>query len=136
MKRKKAATVTMNFADLLREISVNDIVYVPKSKVSSSAATPPKGLKYCIIRTFSAGCFAGYLKSRNGKEGIVLNARRLWHWEGAATLSQLAVDGTVKPRECKFPMEVPEIELTEIIEVIPATEKARLSIAGVEVWKE
>lgn len=30
------------------------------------------------------------------------NVRRIWYWEGANTLSQLAVDGTQLPDKCKF----------------------------------
>lgn len=96
--------------------------------------TNVKGLKYCIVRTYSAGVFAGYLKSRKGKEGIVLNARRIWYWSGSASLSQLAVDGTSDPSNCKFPVEVAEVTLTEIIEVIPCTKKAQESIKNVPIW--
>lgn len=58
-----------------------------------------KKRKYVIVRTYSAGVFAGNLKSRNGKEVVLTNARRLWYWAGAASLSQLAVNGTSKPME-------------------------------------
>jgi len=94
------------------------------------------GLEYVIIRTYSAGVFAGYLEKREGQEAHVLQARRLWYWDGAASLSQLAVDGVSKPENCKFPVEVPRIVLTEAIEIIPCTEKARLSIKEVEIWKK
>jgi len=89
---------------------------------------------YVIVRTYSAGVFAGNLVSRNGKEGVLRNARRIWYWVGAASLSQLAVDGTSKPDECKFPCEVEKIILTEIIEILSVTEKAKASIAAVPVW--
>ena len=92
------------------------------------------GLPYCIVRSFSAGVFAGYVKERNGKEAVVLKARRLWYWEGAASLSELAMHGVSKPEKCKFPCEVESVELTEVIEVIPATVKARESIEGVAIW--
>lgn len=91
---------------------------------------------YVIVRTYSAGVFAGNLKSREGKEVILNNARRVWYWTGAASLSQLAVDGTSDPNNCKFPCEVPEIILTEAIEVIPCTEKAAKSIKEVPVWRK
>lgn len=90
--------------------------------------------KYCIVRTYSAGVFAGILSSLEGKVGVIKNARRLWYWEGAASLSDLAVNGVSKPENCKFPIEVDEIILTEIIEVIPATNKAKKSIDAVKVW--
>jgi hypothetical protein len=92
------------------------------------------GLKYVIVRTQSAGVFAGYLKSRNGKEVELINARRIWYWEGASSLSQLAQEGTSKPSECKFPCEVDAVLLTEVIEVLSVTEKAKKSIQEVQVW--
>jgi len=90
--------------------------------------------QYCIVRTYSAGVFAGILESIEGKVAVVLNARRIWYWEGAASLSQLAMQGTSKPEECRFPCEVERVLLTEVIEVIPCTEQARQSIAEVPVW--
>ena len=91
---------------------------------------------YVIVRTYSAGVFAGNLKSRNWKEVELENARRFWYWEGAASLSQMAMEGTSNPGGCKFPCEVKSITLTEAIEVIPCTEVAEKSIKGVPVWKE
>ena len=116
-------------------MTVNGIEYVRADSVAKSVpATPVDGMPYVIVRTCSAGVFAGYLECRDGKEGAVVRARRLWRWAGAASLSQLAEDGTKDPGGCKFPCEVSRIELTEIIEVLRCTEKARASIAGVPVW--
>ena len=91
--------------------------------------------KTCIVRTYSAGVFLGTVKQRNGKEVLLENARRLWFWSGAASLSQLALDGTSDAKKCKFPAPVAEVLLTEAIEIIPATEDAIASIAAVPVWK-
>lgn len=92
-------------------------------------------LPYCIVRTYSAGVFAGYLQSRCGKEATLRCARRLWYWAGAATLSQLAMEGTKKPLECKFPCPVDTVILTEVIEIISTTEAAKSSIEDVRVWE-
>ena len=91
--------------------------------------------KYCIIRCDRAGVFAGIVKERNGREVTLTDARRLWYWSGAASLSQLAVEGTKSPHNCKFTMVMPEIVLLEAIEVIPCTPKAEASIREVKVWK-
>jgi hypothetical protein len=93
-------------------------------------------LKYVIVRTYSAGVFAGELESRNGQEVVLRNARRLWYWAGAASLSQLAMEGTKIPESCKFPQEVDRVELLQAIEILDVTKAARINIAGVEVWKE
>ncbi len=119
------------------EIEVNGKKYVLKDSVRTPAveAKRLKGLPYVIVRTYSAGVFAGYLKEQKGKEATILQARRLWYWDGAASLSQLAMEGVKKPENCKFPCEVAEIRVTEAIEVLNVTEKARLNIAAVNVWE-
>jgi hypothetical protein len=91
--------------------------------------------KYVIVRTYSAGVFAGNLESRKGKEVALTNARRLWYWAGAASLSQLAVSGTSKPKDCKFPIAVPHVELTEAIEILDVTPEAEKSIKEVPEWR-
>ena len=69
--------------------------------------------KYVIVRTFAMGVFAGELNEESTETKKVLNnARRIWYWKGAASLSQLAIDGTSDPKGCKFPCEVSRVELT------------------------
>jgi hypothetical protein len=92
--------------------------------------------QYVIVRTYSAGVFAGQLTSLNGQEAVIENARRLWYWSGAASLSQLSVDGVANPSGCKFPVEVKKVFLTQVIEILPVTEKAKKSINDVPVWKK
>ncbi len=91
-------------------------------------------LKYVIVRAYSAGVFAGELESRNGREVVLRNARRIWYWDGAASLSELAMRGTSKPNKCKFPCAVDRVELLEAIEILDVTAEARTSIEGVPVW--
>lgn len=119
-------------------LKIDGVEYVRKDSVKGASvlAKTMKGLKYVLIRTYSAGVFCGYLKQDKGTEVILLNARRLWYWDGASSLSQLSVDGVKKPDTCKFPVEVPEIKLQGVIEQLPMTEKARLSVAGVKVWQQ
>jgi hypothetical protein len=90
--------------------------------------------KYCMVRTYSAGVFAGTIKKRRGKEVLLTGARRIHYWDGAASLSQLATDGTSKPKNCRFPVAVNEVLLTEVIEIITITDKAKASIDGVAIW--
>lgn len=92
--------------------------------------------RYCMVRTYSAGVFAGTIDELEGDTAILNNARRIWYWDGAASLSQLANSGTSKPQECKFPEAVPEVMLKGVIEIIPISEAARESIASVPVWKK
>ncbi len=114
-----------------KEININGTIYVPKEQKPEGMP----GMPYVMVRTYSAGVFAGYLQSREGKEVILKKARRIWYWDGAASLSQLAMEGTTNPDKCKFPCEVSEVILTEVIEIIPITKKAEKSIIGVPIWK-
>ena len=109
------------------EVLTDGVMYVRKNNLSND--------NYVIVRTYSAGVFAGYLKSRKGQEVILSSARRLWYWKGASSLSQLAVDGVSDPTSCKFPCEVEEITLLQAIEIIPCTQKAQNIIKGVKIWK-
>lgn len=88
-----------------------------------------------IVRADRAGVFFGEIKERSGSEVVMTNVRRLWYWDGAASLSQLAVNGTVRPDECKFTVVVSEMTILGVIEIIPCTKKAVESIEGVAVWK-
>ena len=90
--------------------------------------------RYVIVRTYSAGVFAGNLVSRTGQEVVLTNARRMWQWAGAASLSQLAVTGTTNPNACKFPVPVPHVELMQAIEILDVTPLAEASIKAVPVW--
>ena len=91
--------------------------------------------KKVIIRADRAGVFYGILVERNGSEVKMKDCRRLWRWDGARSLSQLAVEGTKKPNGCNFTVIVPEMEILGVIEIIPCTEEAIKSIESVPVWK-
>lgn len=91
--------------------------------------------RYCVVRGDRSGVFAGTVTEIDGQNIEIKDVRRLWYWDGAASISQLALDGTTAPRNCKFTVSVPSILLTDAIEIIPATQKAQESICGVPVWK-
>jgi hypothetical protein len=118
------------------ELTVNGKKYVLADSVKENAKAESKdGLEYKLFRGDRSGVFAGYLKSLNGKEAIVLDCRRIWYWTGAASISQLAIDGTNNPTNCKFPEAVSKMQLTDVIEVLDVTAKAKASIDSVKIWK-
>lgn len=88
-----------------------------------------------IIRGDRSGVFYGEIAERNGQEVKIRNARRLWYWDGAASISQLALEGVTAPQNCKFTVTVDEITILDAIELIPCTEAAMKRIDGVKVWK-
>ncbi len=91
--------------------------------------------QYYIVRADRAGVFFGQIESRTGSEVTMRNVRRIWYWDGANSISQLAVDGTKRPRECKFTVAVESMTILGVIEVIPCTAKATKSISEVSEWK-
>lgn len=91
--------------------------------------------KYYIIRGDRSGVFFGTIENRTGREVTIRNCRRLWYWDGAASLSQLAATGTAAPENCKFTVIVDELTVLDAIELIPCTNEAVASINAVPVWK-
>ena len=121
----------MDYQKILIELLLEKVA--PKTETAQTMQSDFIG-KVCMVRTYSAGVFYGKLVKKAGKEGKLENARRCWYWSGGASLSELATNGTSKPTECKFPIPVAELELSEIIEVIPMTEKAINSLNEVKIW--
>lgn len=115
-----------------KEIIIDGVKYVPVTDLQKAEAVD--GMEYVLVRTYSAGVHVGYLLKEKGQEITLKKSRRIYYWDGANSLSQLAKDGVSKPQNCKFTVEVDEIRLKEAIEVIPCTNKAQESINSVKVW--
>lgn len=90
---------------------------------------------YVIVRGDRSGVFFGEMVSRTGREVELKNARKLFRWDGACAVEQIAMDGVSKPENCKFTVVVDSLEVLDAIQVIECTEKAVESIDGVPVWK-
>lgn len=91
--------------------------------------------KKVIVRGDRSGVFFGTLAAKEGQEVKLENCRRLWYWDGAASLSQLAKEGVTRPDNCKFTVTVDEIIITDAIEIILCTDEAIRNIEGVSEWK-
>ena len=92
--------------------------------------------QFYIVRTDSAGVFFGKIKEANKDEVVMTEVRKLWYWDGACAVEQLALEGTKKPRNCKFTVVIPEMAIASPVQIIPCTDKAVESISGVAVWKD
>ena len=93
----------------------------------------PAGRK--IVRSRDAGVFFGLVTERDGDHVTMSDARRIWYWAGAASLSQLAMSGTTRPADCKFPEAVECVELFGVCEILDVSDEAAASIDAVKVWK-
>ena len=90
-----------------------------------------------IVRTEHAGVFYGWLREYDQKDRSVeiRDCRRIWYWSGAASLSEMALSGVKRPRDCKFSVTVSSIVVMGVKEILPCTEDAVKSIESVPVWK-
>ena len=117
---------------------IDDVEYIRKSDAPSTAETVD-GKKYCVIRTYSAGVHIGYVEQfqgdKNPQYAKLLKSRRLHYWDDACSLSQVAMEG-VNESSSRIAMELPEIELTDVIEVIPCSSAAKLFFEGAKAWKK
>ena len=96
------------------------------------------GKPYVIIRSYGAGVFAGYLKDTEdtlgGRIATVDECIRMHAWTGCS-LSQVANDGIAGDGVNRFSMPTQDHKIMQVIEIIPATERARKAIQGVPTWK-
>jgi hypothetical protein len=90
---------------------------------------------HVVIRSAQSGAWLGTLVERDADTVELADARRLWYWDGAATLSQLALEGVARPRSCKFPPEVAHVIVLGVCEIIDATDEAVASVDAVPAWR-
>ena len=90
-----------------------------------------------IVRCNRAGVFFGTLTDYDSatREAKLENVRRVYYWDGAATLSQMAMEGVTRPSNCKITMAVNEMRVMEAIELLPCTEEAIANLNSVGTWK-
>jgi len=116
-----------------KSIETNGVEYVKKTVQTDN---PVDDLQYCVVRTYSAGVHIGYVKEfgvNHPQSATLLKSRRLHYWTDACSLSQVAMDGVGE--ESRIAMELPEIRLTDVIEVITCSEKAKKFFINAPVWK-
>ena len=116
---------------------IDDVKYVREDSANTKLAPESLGMKYCVVRTYSAGVHIGYVSEfgdKHPQHAKLIDSRRLHYWNGAASLSQVAVDGV--DDTSRIAIMLPEIELTDIIEVIPCSEYAAEFFKGAPEWKK
>jgi hypothetical protein len=80
-----------------------------------------------LVRTYSAGVHVGVLQSQAGTVVKLTDAQRIWRWRGANTLNELAMKGA-SDDFTRISERVPEITLTEAIEIIPVSPDAQANL--------
>ena len=104
-----------------------------------TAKTAVKKGEYVIARCRDAGVHAGYLVSTNASHTVLRDARRIWYWSGAASLSEIAVYGLnpAKSQASKIAAPVKSVRLrdSDVCELTVCTEDGRKSVEGAPVWR-
>lgn len=120
-------------------IMIDDQKYV-RADMVEKPAEKLDGMERCIIRSYGAGVFYGYVKSSkaevNGVNVVLCKAKRIHYWDGACSLTQLALEGTKAPQNCRITDSVDEQFIANVIEIIPLTKKAEKNLDEVKIWKK
>ena len=118
-------------------MNINELTIAQAKELAAMFARPPQNAslnsmigKKVIIRTYSAGVWFGTLSEKSGNEVIISNARRMWRWFAAESisLSAVALHG-IKEDKSQIAEAVPQVWL-EAIEIIPCSSKSSDQIAG------
>ena len=91
--------------------------------------------KYYIVRADQAGVFFGRIAEREHDEVRMCDVRRIWSWAGACSCTQLALDGTKRPEDCRLTRAVDDMVILGVIEIIPCTDCAIKILKAVPVWE-
>lgn len=118
---------------------IDEVKYVRADSIKEKAEELD-GMECCIIRSYAAGVFAGYVKEKkselNGVNVTLIDSRRIWYWSGACSLSQIAVEGSKDIENCKIAITVPEQFIANVIEIIPMSKQAQKNIMEAKIWKK
>ena len=121
-------------------IKINDVDYIPVSEIKSEVnlAVKAKWLTHCVVRTYSAWVWAGFVDLKKVNEIMTIKeARRLYRWNSQFTLSELAQKWFWKsPENNKYAIPVSEVFLTNVIELIPTSESAKNQIINAKNYGE
>ena len=97
---------------------------------AQSTPSPMIGRK-CVVRACNAGVHFGTVSAHDGQQVVLTDARRIHYWEKAFTLSAVAKHGI--GGDSRISCVVPEILLTDALELIPMSEKSIKSLEGASV---
>ena len=124
---------------MVKTIKIDDVEYVRKEDLVKQADSLD-GLELVMIRSYASGVFYGYLKEKkaelNGVNITLVNARRIHYWDGACSLTQLAIDGTVAPTNCRITDAITSQWIANVIEILPISNKSQKILDGVKPWKK
>ena len=92
-----------------------------------------KNEQYVIVRSNLAGVFCGTLENKSGTEVVLTNARKIYRWQGAYTVEDIAVKGlNVDTSQITVPVE--KIIINDVCQVLPTTDAAQKILTEAPIW--
>jgi hypothetical protein len=89
-----------------------------------------------IVRTDRAGVFYGEVKSKTKDAIVMTNVRKIFYWNGACAVEELALNGTKLPNDCKLTVTIPEMEIASPIQIIPCSKESVKILNSIAIWKK
>lgn len=96
----------------------------------SPVTNDPLNDRLVIVRTYASGVHFGTLLKNEGRLIELKDARRIWHWEKAFTLNQVAVNGISGDSKVSLPVEF--IRILDGIEIIPISKNVFENLVSFE----
>ncbi len=115
-------------------INIDDLTLGQAKEIQRISHTQSKGLgydligKFCIFRCTDAGVHCGVLHSRDGRQVLSKNSRRIWRWSGANTLSELSLTGA-DSSYTRISEPVESCLLTEVCEIILCSKSSKENLS-------
>lgn len=103
--------------------------------ISSTTKKQDNKDQYYIIRCDRSGVFFGKIGKREGQEAQILDARCVFYWAKAATIMELSQTGDKSSSNSKITVEVPEITVTDVIQIVPCTDEAVSVFKSTPEWR-
>ena len=89
--------------------------------------------KYVVVRSNMAGVFCGTLKNKNGTEVVLANARKIYRWQGAYTVEDIAAKG-LNAEASQITVSVKEMIIDDVCQVLPTTNTAQKILTEAAAW--
>lgn len=117
-----------------KTMMIDDEKYIQESDIQQGQrVTNTDGMVYAIVCCERSGIFAGYIENQEDCQVALVNARRIKYWSGAASITQLALQGTSKPTDCLFSI-THDVRVLDACSITECTEKGMESIQAVKDW--
>jgi hypothetical protein len=124
----------MNIEKIKQLIELTKLLDNESSEKKTSSIYDSVMNKKVIIRTYSAGVHYGILNKVDNDTVELLKARRIHYWNGANSLTDIALGGISDKVNSRITKKLPSIILQNVIEIIECTEVAIKDLDNFPEW--